>query len=122
MVLIFRPPLNAFVTPKRSTTCPLTHEVKYGARESSRGGWMRVARGQRLSDRGVVLALRDVVLVEHLGSTRSRRFFAAHGMLHRVEGDGRGDHAREQRRLGRLELGRAVRLPLLPAAAEVLEK
>ena len=40
VVLIFRPPLNAFVTPKRSTTCPFTHEVKYGARESSRGGWM----------------------------------------------------------------------------------
>ena len=33
-------PLNAFVTPKRSTTCPFTHEVKYGASESSRGGWI----------------------------------------------------------------------------------
>ena len=38
VVLIFSPPLKALVAPKRSTICDFTHEVKYGAAESSFGG------------------------------------------------------------------------------------
>ena len=67
VVLIFRPPLNAFVTPKRSTTCPLHPRGEVRRPRVLARGLDGVARGQRLSDRCVVLALRDVVLVEHLG-------------------------------------------------------